>query len=189
MILLDQDFEEEEGEIRCVLCLRYNPLEYAGKWMQRKSCKAHIGSQGHQKSLNLRVQEQQVHETLETTHARQEEQFLGAHSDFSTPLAAPPTIKNSPAIAISSAEEFMWREYELDKDIVFEAGDDPSLAAKRNWQAFEQQAEEYGLWAGLETMPDNPQGEEFWDENELDEDLELAPETGDLGKISQANIT
>ncbi|KAG6913726.1 hypothetical protein DXG01_004700, partial [Tephrocybe rancida] len=52
-------------------------------------------------------------------------------------------------------------------------GPDPELEARANREAFERRAEEYGLWQGLETMPQA--GEtvdvDLWDEEEQDEVL------------------
>ncbi|KAG5649389.1 hypothetical protein H0H81_004167, partial [Sphagnurus paluster] len=175
-------FEEDSdsGDIQCILCMQYNNVEYAGKWMKRKSRKGHILSGGHQKSLSLRQSEQQEVETLQTIHRSQEEQFINARSDFAIPSAALLPIQHLPVTHhdISPDEEAMWKEYDLAENVLFEAGIDPGFAAEKDREAFERQAEEYGIWAGFETLPGDAGGDRFWDT--YMDDLDLVEEMEDL---------
>ncbi|KAG5648448.1 hypothetical protein H0H81_007054, partial [Sphagnurus paluster] len=160
--------------------MKYNGVEYASKWMKWKSRKGHTLSGGHQKALSLRQSEQQEVETLQISHRSQEEHFINARSDFVIPSATLPPIQYPPLTHynISPDEEMMWKDYDLADNILFEAGSDRVLAAKKDCEAFEQQAQEYGIWAGHETVPGDAGGNEFWDV--YIDDLDLVEEMADL---------
>jgi len=78
----------------------------------------------------------------------------------------------APSHRPSEGEREMWNDF-MPTDSAFEIDQGPEESLQTARLDFEHKVKEFGLWGGLETMPDEDNGqlEDAWDEAEQDDIL------------------
>jgi len=145
-----------------LICLKHNALNYRGDWIAIRTFKAtHQKSKIHLDAISFKA-----------TEIADEERRLQTTSDY---FAEPNYInvdKPLQSIAENSSAQEKMEDMWLNFDRTFEISESPADVHARAREKFNRQAQEYGLWGSLETVPDleMEQIEQLWDE-EKQEDL------------------
>ncbi|KAF8148420.1 hypothetical protein B0H34DRAFT_778280 [Crassisporium funariophilum] len=104
-----------------------------------------------------------------------------AHTDEALPALEEFAVFNDVTMAdtptqtggsLSREEQAMWDTFEAGAT-AFDAGEDLNVRAQQQHQELGRKADEYGVWAGIEVLPEGVvlnDTEQFWDEND-EEDL------------------
>jgi hypothetical protein len=169
---VDVETREEDGRVRCRLCLDYCRKDYKGLWVLRK------GLYGHDK-LACHVKAVQANEAHRQAQAQE---------GLATPAAAtirPISIHNTDqhkSITPSHEEEVVWED--LGNIDHHDYGQSEADAFDKRCREFEQKVEEYGLWEGDETPfhDDMENIAQAWETAEHEEILEEILQ--DIGSLS-----
>lgn len=140
----DFEYNRDRTQVRCRVCSAGVPEERRG-WLQLKSAVKHLGSNDHQKSLELLEDARRVAQQLHT-----ERQAESAAKDLRSLQFVPgpnlrgPVASTSSAGGPSAAETEMWDDYALN-GAVFDAGDDADDPHIRH-ERLREESRIFGLW-------------------------------------------
>jgi hypothetical protein len=165
--MLDIEIRAEDGKIRCKICRDNHGLNHVEEWIRRDSLRSHEKSAIHKKSL----EHQATTNLQEDLDNLEDDNFVTARD---IPLNNVDDCRAAPSHGPSQAEREMWDDF-APTDSTFEIERGPEENVKDARIEFERKVEGFGLWGGLETMPEDAMGcqqvEDAWDEAEHDDIL------------------
>jgi hypothetical protein len=151
-----------DGRVRCHLCLEFNKREYKGNWVLRPSFLSHKTNPIHLKAIKNQEEflaaNTQVEEIPESYATARDVFMDGPHKDRVYHLGLN-----------DEAEQAMWENF----DGHFEVDPSEDDLHEQRQKEFDHRAEEYGLWHGVEALPDDDMEniEQLWQEDEQDDIL------------------
>jgi hypothetical protein len=173
---------DEDDKVRCSICLRFNKQDYWGNWVLKTTFASHSKHPIHVKAvhnqevfLSARIDSENVPENYATLQ--------------DVIMDSPPSLHSfSNDQSGMDAEQEMFATFAGDYEL------DPSEVELHEWKCkeFDHRIEEYGLWGGLEGLPDDVEDiAEIWDDDEQEEMIaELLEHTGEfVWIIRSADIT
>jgi hypothetical protein len=149
-----------DGKVRCRICLEFNKGDYKGKWVLKASFSSHATHPIHLKA----VANQNI---FLTARAQELPEHYATSRDVI--MDSPPKDRNANIyqIGTNEQEQVMWDGF--DGNFEFEPTKADVYEQKR--KEFDRRMEEYGLWGGLEDLPDDDMinVEQLWQEDEQDD--------------------
>jgi len=163
--------------VRCSLCLEFNKQEYKGKWVLKASLSNHAMHPVHLKSVENQIaflagKDKEIPENYATSR--------------DVVMDSPPrhrTSTNTYPLQPNDKEKTMWNSFNGNFEFDISEAD----LHEQKCKDFDCRMEEYGLWDGLETLPDNDMVniEQLWQEDEQDELLSELLETAGVYSFSR----
>jgi len=151
--------------------MEFNPLDYHGDWILKRSFAAHSKSALHIKSEALKKLDE------ERVAARAKDRERDETFAISRPVEVI-ALQGPAQQEVNATEVAMWEDFDMG-DAVFDAGEDPANVRSVQHKEFERRAQQYGLWHGMDTNRNN--SERLWDESEQEDVIsEILKNIGEL---------
>jgi hypothetical protein len=169
----------EDDKVRCSICLEFNKRDYRGNWVLKTTFASHSKHPTHLKALEN--QEQFLSARIEDMP----ENYAALQDIIMDSPPRPQSFFNNQS-GMMDAEQEMFAAFDGNYEL------DPSEMEihQQKCREFNRQIEEYGLWDGLEGLPDDEMADiaEICDNDEQEEMIsELLERT--CGCFLSTNIT